>query len=129
MKFHGVRIRFDCIDNKQFEAIGAFWNFMSGLFPREQLRGLGLNWMNDSFDYVIGDFEGRFDYSLPIIRQTYPAAQTVVVPLPDDGWITYAGKTDNIAQIYEDIYRDGVLNYEIEAFDREGNCKIAILRL
>lgn len=129
VKFQGVLVRFDCTDGKQYKAIGEFWDFMSGLFPKEQLKGLGLNWMNDSFDYVIGDFEGRFDYSLPMICQAYPTSENVVVSLPDDGWITYTGKLENIARIYETIYRDGVLDYEIEAFDTEGNCRISILRL
>lgn len=128
MKFNGVLIRFDCSDNKQFNAIGEFWEFMGKLFPKEKLRGLGYNWYNDSFDYAIGDFESEFDYSLAAITKNYPASKHVVVQLPDSHWETYTGKLENIAQIYEEIYKSGSLDYEIEEFDALGNCKISILR-
>lgn len=129
MRFHGVLIRFDCTDNKQYDAIGRYWDFMAKLFPKDKLKGLGFNWSSNSFDYVIGDNEGEFDYSLPIVYQTYPASKKVVIELPDDGWITYIGKLENIKNIYDAIYRDGTLDYEIEEFDTFGNCKISIFRL
>ncbi|HHU71637.1 MAG TPA: hypothetical protein GXZ21_06325 [Clostridiales bacterium] len=129
MQINGIKVRFDCTDNKQFDAIGEFWSFMSCLYPKEELKGLGFNWADNSFDYVIGDFEGKFDYSFDIIRQTYSAAENVVIELPNHGWKVYLGKIEDIAKIYETIYKEGVLDFEIEEFDEMGNCKISILRL
>ncbi|NLL00220.1 MAG: hypothetical protein GX271_06105 [Clostridiales bacterium] len=129
MQIIGIQVRFDCTDNQQFSAIGEFWNFMSFIYPKEELKGLGLNWANNSFDYVIGDFEKKFDYSLDIIRKSYPNSKKVVIELPDHGWKVYSGKIEDIAKIYETIYKDGILDYEIEEFDDVGNCKISILRL
>ncbi|WP_070000980.1 hypothetical protein [Cellulosilyticum sp. I15G10I2] len=129
MRFNGILIRFDCTNNQQFDAIGEFWNFMTQLYSKAELKGLGFNWANNSFDYVIGEFEGKYDYSFDIISQTYPGSKNVVVELPDHGWRTYTGKLEDIANIYEAIYREGALDYEIEEFDLKGNCKISILRL
>ena len=38
------------------------------------------------------------------------------------------GKTDNLKQIYDKIYKDGILQYEIETFDENGNCEIRYYR-
>ncbi len=46
------------------------------------------------------------------------------IELPDDGWTTVCGKTDNLYQIYNRIYEDGVLTYEIETFTDAGDCVI-----
>ena len=47
--------------------------------------------------------------------------------MPDD-WITICGKTENLSAIYDEIYKDGPLLYEIEEFDDKGNCKIRYCR-
>ena len=35
---------------------------------------------------------------------------------------------ENLKQIYDEIYKDGVLQYEIETFDENGNCEISYYR-
>ena len=47
---------------------------------------------------------------------------------PDHGWVMVKGKTDNLKQIYDKIYKDGILQYEIETFDENGNCEIRYYR-
>jgi hypothetical protein len=63
-----------------------------------------------------------------LLKAGLPASKNVIVQLPDCGWITYTGKVENIVQIYEDIYKDGALDYKIEEFDAQGNFKVSILR-
>lgn len=43
-------------------------------------------------------------------------------------WKTVRGRTEELGKIYGDIYKDGVLLYEIEEFDDEGNCHIRYCR-
>ena len=38
------------------------------------------------------------------------------------------GKTDDLKIIYDEIYKSGPLQYEIETFDLNGNCKIKFIR-
>ena len=38
------------------------------------------------------------------------------------------GKTAELDMIYQEIYADGVLTYEIEAFTDEGECEILYYR-
>ena len=47
--------------------------------------------------------------------------------LPDE-WITVSGRTEELSMIYDEIYKDGTLLYEIEEFDDKGNCKIRYCR-
>ena len=47
--------------------------------------------------------------------------------MPDE-WITVLRTTEELGKIYGDIYKDGVLLYEIEEFDDEGNCQIRYCR-
>src|SRR5690554_7388353 len=114
MNFKGVLLRFDCKNNRQFDDIGKFWDFMSSIYPKEKLKGLGFNWFNNSFDYVIGDITKKYNYKHNIIKQRYPNSRLTTIELPDDGWTTYTGKIKNLTQIYKDIYQNGVLKYEIE---------------
>ena len=44
MEFKGISRTFSTVGEKQYEAIGEFWNEMSGIYGRENLRGLGYNW-------------------------------------------------------------------------------------
>ena len=50
------------------------------------------------------------------------------IELPKTGWKVKNGKTVNLSQIYDSIYKDGNLKYEVETFDRNGNCKIFYIR-
>ena len=50
------------------------------------------------------------------------------VELPDTGWATVRGKTANLGEIYEKIYQEGRLKYEIERFTDCGDCEIMYYR-
>ena len=50
------------------------------------------------------------------------------VELPDAGWITVRGKTADLGEIYEKIYQEGRLKYEIERFTDSGDCEIMYCR-
>ena len=43
MEFKGIGRTFSTVGEKQYETIGAFWDEMSGIYGRENLRGLGYN--------------------------------------------------------------------------------------
>ncbi len=116
MEFKGISKIFSTIDEKQYESIGEFWNEMSEIYGRKNLRGLGYNWTETSIEYVIGLTDGD-------IRDS-----NINVDLPDDGWKCVIGRTEDLAEIYSRIYADGPLKYEIEMFDDYGNCRIMFCR-
>lgn len=116
MKFTGISRTFSTVGEKQYETIGEFWNELSGMYGRENLRGLGYNWTETSIEYVIGLIEGDID------------GKNMDVILPDDQWECVRGRTEELGKIYAAIYSHGPLKYEIEMFDDEGNCKILFYR-
>ena len=115
MKFTGIRRVFSTINDQQYATIGTFWDEISKIYGRENLMGLGCNWTKDSIEYVIAHKD-----------MTIPNADYAIV-LPDE-WTTVCGKTDNLSVIYDEIYKDGPLLYEIEEFDDKGNCRIRYFR-
>lgn len=115
MKFIGIKRTFSTIGEKQYETIGAFWTEMSALYGTENLMGLGCNWTGHSLDYVMALKDG-------IIPNADHEAD-----LPDE-WHMVTGKTEALSAIYNEIYKDGPLLYEIEEFDDEGNCRIRYCR-
>ena len=88
---------------------------MAGIYGREKLRGLGYNWTETSIEYVIGLTDGDIEGS------------NMDVILPDDGWECVSGRTEKLAEIYDVIYKNGPLTYEIEMFDDDGNCKLCFI--
>ena len=116
MKFIGISRVFSTINNEQYKTIGAFWDEMSQLYGMENLRGLGYNWTNDSIEYVIGLKDGVIDN------------QNCIIDLPEEGWSIVNGNTNELAKIYEDIYKDGILKYEIETFNENETCEIWYIR-
>ena len=116
MVFKGISRTFSTIGEKQYETIGSFWDEMAGIYGREKLRGLGYNWTETSIEYVIGLIDGDIEGS------------NINVILPENGWSSVSGKTEELGEIYDTIYKDGPLKYEIEMFDDEGNCKIMFCR-
>lgn len=112
MVFYGISKVFSTENNQQYDTIGAFWDELSEQYGRERLRGLGYHWTPDTIEYVIGLREG-------IIENTNCA-----VDLPDVGWMTVHGKTADLSSIYDEIYVNGRLKYEIEMFDNHGECEI-----
>ena len=115
MKFVGIRRIFSTKNEEQYMTIGAFWDEMSNLYGREKLMGLGCNWTGESIEYVMALKDGIItDANFEIL-------------LPDE-WTTVSGKTENLSVIYDEIYKDGPLLYEIEEFDDRGNCTIRYCR-
>lgn len=115
MKFVGIRRVFSTHNEEQYTTIGMFWDEMSKLYGRENLMGLGCNWGDESIEYVIALKEGII------------ADANYEIDLPDE-WISVSGKTDELGLIYDEIYTDGPLLYEIEEFDDNGNCHIRYCR-
>ena len=116
MEFKGISRTFSTVGEKQYETIGGFWDEMSEIYGREKLRGLGYHWTEISIEYVIGLIDGDIEGS------------NINVILPDDSWKCMSGRTEELAEIYSSIYKDGPLKYEIEMFDDGGNCKIMFYR-
>lgn len=123
MLFCGLSKVFSTIGDGQYEAIGAFWDAMSARFGRENLRGLGYGWTENTITYVIGLKNGN----LPPDVQ-YPGASHQMIELPDGGWLHFAGRTEALSQLYAEIYADSVLAYEIEQFYEDGDCEVLVIR-
>ncbi|MDO4460330.1 MAG: hypothetical protein Q4C42_09705 [Clostridia bacterium] len=117
MKFTGKSRTFSTENDAQYETIGAFWDEMAEKYGRANLRGLGFNWTPDSIDYVIGLIDGIIDNP------------NIELDLPDDVWVKVKGKTDNLGQMYSEIYKEGNLTFEIEFFDDNGNCEVWYTRI
>jgi len=116
MVFNGVSKIFKLTDEQQYDTIGQFWDEMSMQYGRENLRGLGYRWKEDTLYYAIGLKNGN-------IKE-----ENVSILLPDDGWVTVRGQTSCLKELYADIYKDGILQYEIETFSENGTCEISYYR-
>ena len=116
MIFNGISRVFKLTSEEQYETIGRFWDEMSLIYGLENLRGLGYKWENDEIYYAIGlkngDIEG---YNLSIY-------------LPDEDWVKVSGETDRLKELYDEIYKNGRLPYEIETFYDDGSCEISYYR-
>lgn len=116
MVFNGIAKVFDLTNEVQYETIGQFWDEMAALYGLENLQGLGYEWRANQLFYAIGLKDGNIpDY-------------TVSIPLPEDGWVTVHGQTDRLKELYDDIYKHGRLQYEIETFFEDGTCEIRYYR-
>ena len=90
---------------------------MSDKYGLENLQGVGYMWTGDTMSYAIGLKDGIIeDYDVEIWLQA-------------DGWKTVKGRTENLGKIYDRIYREGSLTYEIETFTSDGECEISFYRL
>ena len=116
MLFKGIGRTFSTENDHQFETIGAFWDELAVKYGRMNLQGLGYGWTERSIEYAIGLIDGEID------------GADQAVKLPDTGWITVRGKTANLGEIYEKIYQEGRLKYEIECFTDCGDCEIMYYR-
>ena len=116
MIFIGVTKDFGLTNEQQYDTIGQFWDEMAKLYGLENLQGLGYCWEDNKISYAIGLKSG-------CIRDC-----NLRIELPDQGWVTVKGKTDNLKKIYDEIYKDGSLQYEIETFDENGDCVIRYYR-
>ena len=116
MQFKGISRAFKLQNEEQYETIGRFWDEMSLIYGLENLRGLGYKWENDEISYAIGLKNGDVE------------GYNLVIDLPDDGWITAIGETDRLKELYDEIYKNGRLTYEIEIFFEDGSCEISYYR-
>lgn len=114
--FKGISKVFSLSKEQQYETIGQFWDEMALIYGLENLHGLGYNWKDNSISYAIGLKNGCIE------------GYNVSIDLPDNGWASVEGKTDNLKQIYDELYKDGVLQFEIETFYENGNCEIRYYR-
>lgn len=115
MKFIGLRRVFSTQNDEQYKTIGEFWDEMSNVYGKENLMGLGCNWTSNSLEYVMALKDGII------------ADANYEIVLPDE-WLETSGRTEELNLIYDEIYKDGPLLYEIEEFDAKGNCKIRYCR-
>ena len=115
--FYGVSRTFSTKNEAQYETIGAFWEEMSKKYGMENLRGLGYGWTEDSIEYAIGLKNGFVD-------EDY-----IGICLPDKNWSTVKGRTEELGKIYEKIYEEGSLTFEIETFTPDGECEISYYRM
>ena len=104
MLFKGIGKTFSTENDRQFETIGVFWDEFAAKYGRENLQGLGYGWTNRSIEYVIGLIDGLID----------GADRTVELP--------------DLGKIYEKIYQESRLKYEIERFTDNGDCEITYYR-
>ena len=116
MIFQGISRVFSTENDQQYQTIGAFWDELSQKYGLHALRGLGYHWTRNTIEYVIGLKEG-------VITGANCTAR-----LPDDGWTAVRGRTEQLGQLYEAIYKDGPLQYEIESFTEDGACEILYRR-
>lgn len=116
MIFCGVTKDFCLTNEQQYDTIGQFWDELARLYGLENLQGLGYNWKDNNISYAIG------------LKNGCIKGCNLHIGLPDKDWVTVKGKTDSLKQIYDEIYKDGVLQYEIETFDENGNCEIKYYR-
>ena len=116
MIFKGVFKTFSLNNEDQYNTIGLFWDEMCLKYGLENLIGLGYKWDKDIIYYSIGLKNGVIEeYNLEI-------------ELPDAGWIKVIGKTDDLKNIYDEIYKNGRLTYELETFNEDGTCEILYYR-
>ena len=116
MIFKGISKRFSLVNDEQYNTIGAFWDEMAEIYGLENLQGLGYNWNGNTMEYAIGLKNGDIDN------------YNVSVELPDNGWITVKGKTKYLSVLYDEIYKNGALTYEIETFTEQGECVVMYYR-
>lgn len=116
MVFKGVYRDFSLKNEEQYDTIGRFWDEMSERYGIECLIGLGYEWCGARIRYAIGLRDGVIDDA------------NVTAILPDVGWTTVCGLTDELPKIYAEIYREGALRVELESFTEDGRCEIRYIR-
>ena len=114
--FKGIAKEFSLLNEDQYNTIGDFWDEMALIYGLENLQGLGYKWENGKISYAIGLKNGEI------------ADCDLCMDLPNDGWTVVNGITDNLKEIYNEIYKQGALTYEIETFDSDGTCQIKYFR-
>ena len=116
MVFKGIAKVFSLKNEDQYNTIGKFWDDMAEVYGLESLIGLGYKWEKGEIYYAIGLKNGEIEDA------------NLKAELPDDGWTTVHGLTDDLKKIYDEIYKDGALRLELESFTEDGRCEIKYLR-
>lgn len=116
MKFYGISKDFSLVNEEQYDTIGQFWDELSLLYGLENLQGLGYSWRSNIISYAIG------------LKDDCIKGCNFSIELPDDGWVIVEGQTENLKRIYDEIYKYGMLRYEIETFSHDGSCTIKYFR-
>ena len=116
MIFKGITKDFSLMNEDQYNTIGAFLDEMTIKYGLENLVGLGYKWQNGMISYAIGLKQGDIE------------DHNIVIDLPVDEWEIAYGKTDELKEIYDEIYKRGPLAMEIELFFENGDCEIRYLR-
>ncbi len=116
MIFKGISRTFSLINEDQYNTIGAFWDEMALIHGLENLQGLGYGWKGQTMEYAIG------------LKDSEIAGTNTSIRLPDNGWIVVKGKTYALKELYDEIYKDGPLEYEIETFYENGDCIVKYYR-
>ena len=116
MLFKGISRAFSLKNGEQYETIGNFWDEAVEIYGLESLIGLGYKWEGGYIYYAIGLKNGEID------------GANFECCLPDVGWETVSGLTDELSEIYDEIYKDGVLRLELETFTNDGKCEIRYIR-
>ena len=79
-------------------------------------------------DYSENIAYGMADKFFLVVADYNPDGADRTVTLPDMGWVTVRGRTADLGKIYEKIYQEGRLEYEIERFTDSGDCEIMYCR-
>lgn len=116
MIFNGISKVFKLTNEQQYETIGQFWDEMALIYGLENLHGLGYKWDNDEIYYAIGLKSGEVENC------------NFSILLPDDGWVKVSGETKHLKALYDEIYQNGRLTYEIETFHEDGRCDVSYYR-
>ena len=116
MLFTGISKEFSLANEDQYNTIGDFWDEMSLIYGMENLQGLGYKWTQGKIFYAIGLKSGDIE------------GFNLRIELPDAGWTVFDGETENLKEIYDEIYKSGSLKYEIETFSEDGRCNIKYYR-
>lgn len=129
MIFRGLSSTFSTKGADQYNTIGKFWDCMSSIYGMENLRGLGYNWTENTIEYVIG-LKSNESINIDQIELEKMCVNAVYkeISIPQLGWERYEGKTDELQNIYNEIYLKGPLIYEIEQFSDDGSCVIEYVR-
>ncbi len=128
MIVRGIEIRFDCANGEQYDEIGRFWECMRMCCPKIELLGVGFGWQNDTLCYLIGTENGVPEGTAKRLSGRFPDAVNAQIRLPDMGWKTYTGTVDTLDALYEEIYKNGPLDYETEQIKADGSAVICIWR-
>ncbi len=128
MRFYGISRTFSTENEIQYENIGQYWDDFASIYGREAIKGLGFNWGEHSIEYVLGTTDRSLKFDMEELRRKYPDCVYKEVDLPDSGWTTFTGRTEDLSDMYNEIYREGALKYEIESFFEDGSCSLEIYR-